>query len=213
VIKFIDPKECILIKREKRFLAYMNIEGEEKVVYCPNSGRMEGLIEPGTKCIISKFQPDKYQWEAAFIENTWVGTNTKNPPMLAKELLKQLFPNESFIPERFVHPNYKADFISDTKIIEVKNVHLKIDGVAYFPDCVTSRGTKQVNIMSNIKDKECYLIYIVQRSDVDCISVADFLDKEYGKAVKNAKNIKVIAYNCHLNPGGVQLLYPIKYLY
>jgi sugar fermentation stimulation protein A len=212
MLKFNDPIECIFLRRERRFTAYMDINGAETSVYCPNSGRMTGLTQAGTRCIISKFKPDKYQWEAAFVENTWVGTNTRNPPVLAGWLLKDLFPNEEFVPERFVHPNYKADFVSCNKIIEVKNVHLKMNETAYFPDCVTERGAKQVNIMSGIKDKECYLIYIVQRCDVNKVSVADFIDKEYGKAVKNCTNLKVLAYNCEINREGVRVLERIQYL-
>ena len=81
------------IKREKRFLVHTNLG----LVYCANTGRMEGLLEPNTNMIVSNINSKmKLKWEAAFIENTWVGTNTQNPNFLINSILETLFPNDKF---------------------------------------------------------------------------------------------------------------------
>jgi sugar fermentation stimulation protein A len=188
------------IERQNRYTAITSIGN----VWCANPGRMSGLLIPNEKIIISQSNKS-FTWEAAFVENTWVGTNTHNPNKLVREILNDLFPNEIFLSEvSFTskdNQKYRADFVSESKIVEVKNVHWKRyhdqnDSTAYFPDCITARGAKQVNILNELSDKyECYIIYVVQRNDVQSLTISSDIDKNYALAIRNNKNIKSLAFN------------------
>ena len=192
------------IKREKRFLVHTNLG----LVYCANTGRMEGLLEPNTNMIVSNINSKmKLKWEAAFIENTWVGTNTQNPNFLINSILETLFPNDKFQREVMFttksNQRYRADFASivSKKIIEVKHVHWKRfhdknNQTAYFPDCITDRGARQIIALNELgEENDCYLIYVVQRNDVNAVTLADDIDKVYTNAIRNSKNIKFLAFN------------------
>lgn len=207
MIHFNEPIIDKFVKREKRFFAYM----ENNLAHCVNTGKMADLLIPGEKCILSKKDSGKlqYTWEAEFSEHykTWVGTNTMNPNKLAVDLLKDLFPNKDFKRE-VTFTNYRADFANSDTIVEVKHVHWRIGDIAYFPDCIAERGARQVNILADLVTKySCYLIYIIQRDDVDAFSVADFVDSKYSQATKLAKNngVKSMAFTCKITEQGIKI--------
>ncbi len=195
--------------RYKRFIVYFT-DGTKG--YCANTGKMIGLTDENTKCLVTQHQFKLgYRWEAAYIENTWVGTNTQNPNKIVAESLGKLFPNDQFEAERTIlHGALKSrfDFVSSNKIIEVKNVHWNIDRIARFPDSVTTRGTRQLQLLSQMTEKyECYVIYIVQRNDLKKAGVAHWIDPNYDTAAKLAhKNgVKFLAYNCIITEQSITL--------
>lgn len=215
MVTFKNSKIDSFIKREKRFLSYMKNEG---LVFCPNPGKMADILVPESECIISE-QGTKinYRWEAIKINNEWVGVNTQNPNKLASELITKLFPDEIFKSEvRF--GGYRADFASENVVVEVKNVHWipKNEGtVAYFPDCVTSRGARQLrDLMEISKTRKCYVIYIVQRSSATCVSISKEADKDYYYASLEAKNagIQSLAFNCEISLEGVKIKNQIEFI-
>lgn len=196
------------LRREKRFFAYMDYNGNEKVAYCCNPGKMADILIPQSDCIVTeKLSGIKYEWQAVNIDNNWIGVNTANPNKLIKMILPDLFSTEKFLTEK-AFGQYRADFASENIIIEVKNVHWKVNNVAYFPDCVTSRGARQIlDLIELSRQYQCYIIYVVQRNDVNIIKVADFIDKKYAENVKLAEQhgIKTLAFNCLINENGISI--------
>jgi sugar fermentation stimulation protein A len=65
--------------------------------------------------------------------------------------------------------------------VECKNVTLAEDGVAAFPDAVTTRGQKHLREMADIArtGERAAFFYCVQRSDARCFGPADYVDPEY----------------------------------
>ena len=214
MIHFINHKLMKFIRREKRFFAYMDDNGSEVQVYCCNSGRMADILIHGSICTVSsKLTGIPYEWQAIKIDDTWIGVNTANPNKLVKDILKDLFPNDIFRQE-VTFGKYKADFASDSKIIEVKNVHWKVGDIAYFPDCVTTRGARQILDLIELSNTyECYVIYIVQRNDVFKVSSDILVDKDYYNHVMLSKSrVKYLAFNCNINESGVSIDKQIEYI-
>lgn len=214
MIYFNNHKLMKFIRREKRFFAYMDDNGIETQVYCCNSGRMADILVPGSVCTVSaKPTGIPYEWQAINIDGTWIGVNTANPNKLVKELLSDLFPNDVFRQE-VTFGQYKADFASNSKIIEVKNVHWKVGDIAYFPDCITTRGARQILDLIELSDTyECYVIYIVQRNDVFKVSSDILVDKHYYQNVLLSRSkIKYLAFNCNINASHVTINRKIDYI-
>ncbi len=206
-VNFDNSQIMKFIRREKRFFAYMNDSGVEMQVYCCNSGRMADILMPESDCVVTpKLSGIPYEWQAIKIGDTWIGVNTSNPNKLVKLLLSNLFPEDVFRQE-VTFGQYKADFASSTRVIEVKNVHWKIGDIAYFPDCVTSRGARQIMDLIELSDKyECYVIYIVQRNDVSKVSNDPVIDGNYYKNVQlSIGKIKYLAFNCNINEKFVEI--------
>ena len=213
--RFNDIRIGYFIKREKRFTVYIKdkITGDIFKGYCCNTGKMEGLLIEGSECILTKLN-HWYIWQAIYIDNTWIGVNTQVPNYLIGPELRNIF-KEDFKKEKLVYKDFKPDFINETKIIEVKNVHLKIGDTGYFPDTVTTRGTKQVRYLSDLViNKEVYVIYVVQREDVNYVSTSD-RDRDYREACRIGleRGIKFLGYTCKVDEEGIRLYKSIDYKY
>ena len=164
--------EGFFIKRYKRFFVDLKIDNVVVTAYCPNTGSLLGLLKEGSKVLVAKVEnPNaklKYRLEAIKDLKTFVGVNTSLPNEVK-------YGKNSRIDIFASHPN------GDT-YIEVKTVTLsRKKNLAEFPDAVTSRGSKHLIELSNMSKKgsKCFLIYLIQRNDVDRFSIAKDLDNEY----------------------------------
>ena len=74
--------------------------------------------------------------------------------------------------------------------VEVKNVTAAVqDGVAVFPDAVSTRGTKHLRELMGVvreAEKRAVLCFCVQRADVAEVRPADDIDPDYGRTLREA---------------------------
>ena len=77
------------------------------------------------------------------------------------------------------------------------------DGVAAFPDAVTTRGKKHLVELQNLVDSNirCVMFYLIQRTDAELFRPADEIDREYGEELRKAyKNgIEILAYDVSID--------------
>ena len=198
-----------LIKRYKRFLADVRLEGGRKVTaFCPNSGSMMGLKDPGTPVLLSASDnPErKTRWtlEAVKPGRVWVGVNTHLTNTLAARAIGMGLldgsPLTGFRVARaeVTHGDSRLDFLLSRKktrdkekcYLEVKSVTLKIDGKAMFPDAVTTRGAKHMRELEGIAGKgtRAAVLFLVQRADCSCFAPAAHIDPAYAKSLRDALN-------------------------
>lgn len=146
-----------LIRRYQRFLTDVRLEdGSEVTAHCPNSGRMLACCEPGRPVYLSFHDNPKrklrYTWELIKMPASLVGVNT----MVPNRLVFQSIPAGKIdalggYPEvsREVHigNGSRLDLLlkkgnGEACYVEVKNCTLVEEGIARFPDAITSRGWK-----------------------------------------------------------------------
>ena len=211
-----------LIKRYKRFFADVLINGEVLVTYCPNTGSLIGMIEEGNEVLVAKVNNPKaklnYRLEAIKSNNVYVGINTSLPNRIISDAIanKEIFSDFRGVIRREVKYgiNSKIDILleDDNKkiFIEVKSVTLsRTKGIAEFPDAITLRGSKHLIELSKTLNKrtECYLIYLIQRSDISTFNIAKDIDKHYyqNSLIAKKKGVKFIAYSCKVSEKGIKI--------
>ncbi|MCB2213338.1 DNA/RNA nuclease SfsA [bacterium] len=164
-----------LVKRYKRFLADVEVDGERLTVHCPNSGSMAGLLDEGNPVRISGPHGGKrkllYTLEQIRITRPdgtalWVGVNTGVPNKIVREL-SEAGELPGFEGCTSVRSEVKLGEHSriDLKLefedgpdawVEVKNctmvqedvsdkASVNVGSIATFPDAVTSRGLKHLD--------------------------------------------------------------------
>ncbi|TET89772.1 MAG: DNA/RNA nuclease SfsA, partial [Desulfobacteraceae bacterium] len=83
--------------------------------------------------------------------------------------------------------------------VEVKNCTLVKDGIAYFPDAVTTRGRKHLVELQRLakEGNRSIIFFLVQRMDAKAFSSADKIDPAYAKELRKAKNsgVEIIVYD------------------
>lgn len=224
-----------LIKRYKRFLADIELEnGETVTAHCPNSGSMKGCAQPGAEAWISQSTNPKrklkYTWELTRIDGTFIGINTLVPNRLVKASVEN-----NLIPELTGYSQVKSEVKTsehtrldlmledDNKppcFVEIKNCTLVENGIARFPDAVTTRGQKHIQELVDLaaKGHRAALFFLVQRTDADRFTPAADIDPEYAEKLMQArlKGVEVIirdvAFNLDADPARIRLDQSLRFL-
>ncbi|OCP17051.1 DNA/RNA nuclease SfsA [Ensifer sp. LC163] len=209
-----------LVQRYKRFLFdALLADGTALTGSCPNTGSMRGLTTPGSRIWMSEHDSPtrKYRQMLEIVEadNTLVGINTGLPNRLAEEairlgLVSDLHSYESLSREQKYGRNSRIDILLSDPIrglayVEVKNVHFsRTRGVTEFPDSPTARGAKHLEELGDMVDAghRGVMIYLVQRSDCDSLSICGEYDPVYARAFERAKarGVEAYAVKCLVSP-------------
>lgn len=208
-----------LIKRYKRFLADVDIDGEVVTVHCPNTGPMTGCATPGWQVALSRSDNPRrklpYTLEMVYNGSSWIGVNTHHANRLAEEALakgkiKELLGySERRREVKYGSENSRIDFLLQAPgeqdcYVEVKSVTLMENGVHLFPDTVTTRGQKHLRELRELpaQHKRAVMLYLVQREDgEDCFQAARHYDPAYADLLESAHaaGVEVLAYQCEVS--------------
>lgn len=222
--------EGLILKRYKRFLADVKLGDEQIVAHVPNTGSMQTCWEPNWRCALSKSNnPNRkmpYTLELIHNGETWIGVNTGNANKLAKvwlqsNLIKGLDGYKKVTPEKKIGESRVDFFLEDHPTlpacyVEVKNVTLKLENRAQFPDAVSERGQKHLRELIQIKQSglRACMLFVVQREDVSEFSPAASIDKTYAKLLKEAQQagVEIFIQQCKMGLDELKLgaILPLK---
>jgi len=219
-----------LLKRYKRFLADVRLQnGKTITAHCPNSGSMQACSEPGRPVFVSFHDNPKrklkYTWELIQMPGSLVGVNTQVPNRLVYHsilngMVKELRGYETVKREVKVGQHSRLDLMLSgpgrrSCFVEVKNCTLVDDGVALFPDAVTTRGRKHLLELQTLvaEGSRCAMFYLIQRMDARVFKPADRIDPAYGRALREAvrKGVEVMAYDVHIDRHQIVLNSNVSY--
>jgi sugar fermentation stimulation protein A len=216
-----------LIRRYVRFLADIILDsGETITASCPNTGSMVGLTDPGSVVWVSSSDSPtrKYKHTLEIIEAdlgkgpSMVGINTGRPNLLVADAIsagqiRQLRGYAGLRREVRYGENSRIDILLECAdkgrcYVEIKTVHMmRRHGLAEFPDCITERGTKHLNELSQMvrEGHRAAMVFLIQRSDAARFALARDIDPRYGAAFDDAlaAGVEMLAYRCRLDPEAI----------
>ena len=222
---------AVLIRRYKRFLADCRLaDGREVTAHCANPGSMLGLSEPGTKIWLEPNDDPKkklkFGWRLVEHQNghfTCVDTSVANRVLreaIQNHAVSGLPSYETVRPEVKYGENSRIDFLlcgktADT-YVEVKSVTLsRAFGLAEFPDSVTARGAKHLAELGSVvaKGQRGVMLYLVQRTDAEKVTLAGDIDPTYFQAFEHARaaGVEVLALGAEISPEGVWIGDPLPF--
>lgn len=203
--------ECIVeakfISRPNRFIAHVEIHGEEIKVHVKNTGRCKELLIPGRTVYLEKASnPDrKTLFDLVAVETPIgiVNIDSQAPNKVVKEwLMKQDY--DLVVPE-YKYGNSRIDFYmekgEDKYLLEVKGCTLIKDGIGYFPDAPTERGVKHLRELTAAIDKgyKAMAAFVIQVEGVSEVRPNIETHPEFGVALNEAKNAGVEVLNLECN--------------
>ncbi|RED18108.1 Sugar fermentation stimulation protein A [Pontivivens insulae] len=227
-----DPplQPATLLRRYKRFLADVILEktGQEVTVHCANPGKMIGVAEPESRIWVQPAtNPNrKLQWSWLLTEladGHLAGIDTGVPNRIVAEALQdRRIPAFADWPDIQAEVRYgersRIDFRlsrADGSVlwVEVKNVHLRRTGtLAEFPDSVTARGAKHLDELGTIVEggAQAAMLYVIQRTDCDHVTVAADFDPVYAAAMARAaaRGVEFYAMGTEISTEGIRLSVP-----
>ncbi|PLY02260.1 MAG: DNA/RNA nuclease SfsA [Desulfuromonas sp.] len=200
-----------LLRRYKRFLADVELDdGRHVTAHTPNTGSMQQCAVPGYEVLLSQTDNPKrklaYTLELIRVNDYWVDTHTQRANRVVEEALRQgridglagyrVKPEHRFGESRI-------DFLLESPVqkvlVEVKNVTLCCQpDVACFPDAVTTRGQKHLRelMAAVVQGYRAVILFLVQRGEAKRFTVADAIDPEYGRLLREAVAVGVEPLAC-----------------
>ena len=212
-----------LVKRYKRFLADVIVDGDREItVHCPNSGSMRGCSTPGSPVMLSTSVNPKRKYpqslEMVQENGTWIGVNTMLTNGIVAEAIMEgriaeLQNIDKLSREVKTSDSSRLDLLlerGDEKIyVEIKNCSLVEDGWAMFPDAVTARGTKHLGELARLaaEGHRAVLFFCIQRSDGVQFRPAAHIDPLYAKTLKEVseKGVEILAYQAEVSPEAIAI--------
>ncbi|MCH4006963.1 MAG: DNA/RNA nuclease SfsA [Eubacterium sp.] len=206
------------ISRPNRFIAHVNIGGEETVVHVKNTGRCRELLLPGAEVYLEEAsnpnRKTKYDLIAVRKSNgVLFNIDSQAPNAVVKEWLERQ--NIARIVPEYRYGDSRIDFFLENEtedwkmLIEVKGCTLERGGIGYFPDAPTERGVRHLHELMKAR-KEGYdaaIAFVMQADGMKKVLPNDETHPAFGKALREAQaaGVKVLYLPCHVEPDSLEI--------
>jgi sugar fermentation stimulation protein A len=217
------------LRREKRFLAEVELTDQRRIwVHVPNTGALTGCLVPGQEVLLTwESRPGRktsHTWRFCKAGEHWVCVDTLVPnrlvaEALAGEGLPGLPPVLSHRPEVTLPRGSRLDFVADLGdhllFMEVKSITWVEDGIALFPDGVTSRGRRHLEDLAGLvaQGHEAWQIFVVQRADAVRFRPAEAVDPAYARELARVAGagVNILVLQEKVTPPEITLAEPLPY--
>jgi len=222
-----ELREATLIERPNRYLGIVDLDGEAVQAHIPDPGRLSELLYPGARVYVRKADMEgktrKTRFDLLLVayqgSGTLVSIYTTLPNRLMRAALEARampeFAEHDTVRHEYRHGSSRFDFHlsggSDRRpcFIEVKSVSLMRDGVGWFPDAPTVRGTRHVRELTELhrEGNRAAVVFVAQRSDIASIRPEAVTDPDFATATAaaQAEGVEFYAWNSDVSVRGVRL--------
>jgi len=211
----------VFLERPNRYLARVEIGGQESFAHVPDPGRLPGLMITGRRVRLVYHPSPKRKTDYSLVlvrhGSLWVSVY----PVFANKLIEReladakldcLSGYKNFNREvkwgksRF---DFQLDFPDTKAFVEVKSVSLVEGGEGKFPDAPTTRGVKHLKELIDLKNKgsRAAVLFVSQRQDARSVTSNDSIDPLFGQWLRKAKlaGVELYAYNCKVTSTSVSI--------
>lgn len=218
-MKYDNVKKGIFRKRPNRFIAIVEIDGEEQVCHVKNTGRCKELLTDGVTVMVQRAsnpeRKTKYDLIAVYKNEMLINIDSQAPNKVVFEWLKNggLTENIALIKPEYTYKNSRFDFYMETAdkkiMLEVKGVTLEENGAAMFPDAPTARGVKHVNELAKLAADgfETYIIFVIQMKKMRYFTPNRTTHPEFADALKRAheSGVNIMALECEVGENSLEI--------
>ena len=210
------------LARPNRFIAHVEIGGNEEIVHVKNTGRCRELLTVGAE-VWCRFDPNparKTHYDLITVRkgDRLINMDSQAPNAAAKEWLRSggLGDIQNLKAESF-HGDSRFDFSftkdGKTCYLEVKGVTLENDGVCAFPDAPTERGVKHLRGLAALAQQGygAYVLFVIQMPDVKYLHPNDATDPAFGAALRDAAaaGVQILAMDCAVTENTMDIRLPV----
>jgi len=212
------------LRRDNRFRATVMVDGREAWAHVPNSGRLDDLFVPDRPVFLhpvdNPARKTPYDLKLVQMPEALVSIDARLPnPIFAEAVAAGRLPEfacDGIRPE-VRYGDSRLDFRltgpEGVCWVETKSVTLVTDGVAYFPDVPTARGSRHLReLLAIVGDGErAAVVFIVQREDAVSFAPAAAVDPLFAETLRQVAEagVEVRAYVCRVDMTEIVLDHPI----
>ncbi|EXM39080.1 XRE family transcriptional regulator [Ruminococcus albus SY3] len=199
------------LSRTNRFIAEVNVDGNQETVHVKNTGRCKELLIPG--CEVWLTEPGtpnrKTRYDLVAVKKS-TGVLFNIDSQAPNKVMREWLDTQGYdkvIPE-FTYGDSRIDFYMERReekyLLEIKGCTLEIDGIGYFPDAPTERGVKHIRELIKAKNAgfNAAIGFVIQMDGVKEVRPNIATHPEFATAIEEAKTagVKVLFFTCHTEP-------------
>ncbi|MBO5670930.1 MAG: DNA/RNA nuclease SfsA [Clostridia bacterium] len=199
-MRYAKTVEGVFLDRPNRFIAHVELDGATETVHVKNTGRCRELLVPGRRVIlaVSDNPARRTKYDLIAVEKPGLGLvniDSQAPNHVVREWLDRQSPD--LLKPEYTFGDSRLDFYleKDGKqiLIEVKGCTLELDGIGYFPDAPTQRGTKHLAELTDAAGRgyTCFAVFVIQMPGVTEVRPNTATDPAFAAAWKAAENAGV----------------------
>lgn len=217
-----------ILRRYQRFLAEVELrDGTRVTAHVPNTGRMTSCWTPGAPVQLSH-HPNPQRRLAWTLERVdmgqgWVGVHTGRPNgVLAEAIAAGQVPSLagygrlrrefSYAPEGQARGRLDLALLDGPQpdaLVEIKNTTLLEGEKVLFPDAVSERGLKHLELLLSAR-REGYravILFAVNRPEGRCFAPAHAVDPRYAERLRQVAGagVEPLAVRLRHTPTGIEV--------
>lgn len=213
--------EAVFLRRYKRFFVDVALDGQVVTAHCANTGSMRSCTAPEAPVRLSYSDNPKRKlaWsvEQIRVDGRWIVVNTARPNHVVAEGIAA-----GRVPELAGYPRLERERpLGNSRVdlrlsgaqgcawVEVKNVTLVEDDIAWFPDAVTARGTKHLRELADAVApgvRAVLFLHVGHEGGREVRPAVD-VDPVWAGALVEAvhRGVEVVARRCRMSATGLEL--------
>lgn len=210
-MKYSQVVPAVFLRRPNRFIAHVVLDGQEIVVHVKNTGRCRELLIPGTTVYLARGENPARKTPYDLIavrkgNGLLINMDSQAPNRAAAEWLAgQGY--DRIVPE-YRYGESRMDFYLERAgmqtLLEIKGCTLEKDGVGYFPDAPTERGTRHIHelIRAVGEGYRACLAFVIQMDGIREVLPNRETDPAFADALAEAERAGVEIWRlcCHVEP-------------
>lgn len=222
-MQYANIRPAAFLSRPNRFIAKVEVDGQEETVHVKNTGRCKELLLPGrTVWLEEGSNPNrktKYDLIAVDKNGLLVNMDAQAPNKVFAEWAMdgKFIPNLTLLRPETTWGSSRFDFYWEAGerkgFVEVKGCTLEENGFCRFPDAPTERGVKHLNeLVSCMADGyEAVVCFVIQMEGMKSFSPNDATHPAFGDALRaaHAAGVRVLAVGCHVEPDSLSITHTI----
>lgn len=203
-------KQGYFLNRPNRFIAHVELDGEEVVCHVKNTGRCRELLTPRAVVYLEESDNSnrKTRYDLIGVEKgeRKINMDSQAPNQVFGEWARGggFRSDLRKLQSETTYGNSRFDFYWESSekrgFVEVKGVTLEEDGVVLFPDAPTQRGIKHLEelVAAKAAGYDAAVCFVIQMEGVKCFRPNDRTHPEFGAALRKAAQagVEIIAVDC-----------------
>ena len=215
-MRYLDIRPGIFISRPNRFIAHVEIGGQDQICHVKNTGRCRELLVPGAQVFVQeKHDPSRRTcFDLISVQKgpRLINIDSSAPNAVFREWLtgSSRFGVPSLISPETRYGSSRLDFyiesVQGPRFIEVKGVTLEDAGIVRFPDAPTERGVKHMDeLIRSIGDGyRAAAAFVIQMEGVKWFEPNWDTHPAFGQTVERCvAGVELIAFDCHVTEDSI----------
>ena len=207
------------VSRPNRFIAHVELDGQEVVCHVKNTGRCKELLVPGAAVWLSKSgnpaRKTAYDLIAVQKGDLLINMDSAAPNAVFGEFARagKFLPDTEGVKSEVRYGASRFDFCitagGQTHYVEVKGVTLEEAGVVRFPDAPTERGVRHLRELMDAKAAGygAHAVFVIQMERAGYFTPNERTHPAFAVALREAAEagVQVHAYTCRVTSDGMEM--------